>query len=917
MPTTFPGLSITKAREILQQTDKIIRTFPEVESVFGKIGRAETATDPAPLSMIETTIVLKDPGEWRPGLTREDLVAEMDRAIQIPGLTNAWTMPIKTRIDMLSTGIKTPVGIKIGGPDLRTLERLAEQVESVVKPLPGTRSAYAERVLGGSYLDFDIDREAAARFGLRVQDIQDVIRSAVGGMNVSWTVEGLERYPINLRYPRELRDSPKALEEILVATPGGGQIPLRQVARLEVREGPPGIKSEAARPNAWIYVDLSDVDVGTWVERARQEVVAKVDVPPGYTIFWSGQYEAMQRAKARLAIIVPMTLALIVLILYVHTKSLIKTGIVLSAIPFSLVGSVWLMDLMGYSWSVAVAVGLIALAGLAAENGVVMLLYLDLAYESWRERGRMLTLSHLREAVDHGAVRRIRPKLMTVAATFCSLVPILWSTGTGSDVMKRIAGTNGGRRRDLVCRYPLGVSVDLLRLARHHPRANAAVCGRERCIARLAVTWRRRSRRDTGFWRRRMSWRRLPCWLAAACWCLMAGAPVTSAQTVPGEVTGRVARSESGLRLLDPPAGPGAMAPNLGVTVDDVVLLTWLEPTGSDGHRLLVSRLEGDSWSPATEVVRGSDFFANWADLPQIARAVDGTLFVHWLDKLGDDTYAYGARLSRSRDGGDTWEAMGLLHDDASPTEHGFVSYAALPNGDIQAFWLDGRSMLDGGSMHLRTTSLSASSSKAGTSTLLDERVCECCATDAVVADSGPLVVYRDRSDSEIRDIAVVRAVGDRWSEPTTIADDGWEINGCPVNGPAAATRGDVVAVAWFTGAGGAAQVRAALSTDGGATFAEPLVIDDEKPLGRADVTSLGEGDFAVSWLGRSDGGAEIRWRRLEKDGSLGAVQTVTLTTARRSAGVPKMVSREGELLFVWVADDQPSRLRAGLTDAP
>ncbi len=439
MPTTFPGLSITKAREILQQTNKIIRTFPEVESVFGKVGRADTATDPAPLSMIETTIALKDPAEWRPGLTKEDLVEELDRAIQIPGLTNAWTMPIKTRIDMLSTGIKTPVGIKIGGPDLRTLERLAEQVESVVKPLPGTASAYAERVMGGSYLDFDIDREAAARFGLRVQDIQDVIRSAVGGVNVSWTVEGLERYPINLRYPRELRDHPKALEEVLVATPSGGQIPLRQVARLEVREGPASIKSEDARPNAWVYVDLRGVDVGAWVERAQREVANQIEIPSGYTIFWSGQYEAMERARARLAIIVPVTLLLIFLILLVHTKSLAKTLIVVSAIPFAMVGSVWLMAILDYNWSVAVAVGLIALAGLAAESGLVMLLYLDLAYESWRERGQMRNYSDLRAAVDFGAVRRIRPKMMTVAATFFSLVPILWSTGTGSDVMRRIA----------------------------------------------------------------------------------------------------------------------------------------------------------------------------------------------------------------------------------------------------------------------------------------------------------------------------------------------------------------------------------------------------------------------------------------------------------------------------------------------
>ncbi len=439
MPTTFPGLSISKAREILQQTDKIIRTFPEVESVFGKVGRAETATDPAPLSMIETTIILKDPSEWRPGLTKDELIAQLDRAIQFPGLTNAWTMPIKTRIDMLSTGIKTPVGIKVGGPDLRRLEEIAERVEAVVKPLPGTLSAYAERVMGGTYLDFDIDREAAARFGLTVGDVQDVIRSAVGGMNVSWTVEGLERYPINVRYPRELRDSPAALRQILVAAPSGAQVPLGQIARLELRDGPPGIKSEGARPNAWIYVDLRGVDVGSWVERAKREVEEQVELPPGYTIFWSGQYEYMLRAKERLALIVPITLFLIFLILYFHTRSIVKTAIVLSAIPFSLVGSIWLMDYLGYNWSVAVVVGMIALAGLAAETGVVMLLYLDLAYESWKERGRMETFSHLREAVDHGAVQRIRPKMMTVAATFFSLVPILWATGTGADVMRRIA----------------------------------------------------------------------------------------------------------------------------------------------------------------------------------------------------------------------------------------------------------------------------------------------------------------------------------------------------------------------------------------------------------------------------------------------------------------------------------------------
>ncbi len=439
MPTTFPGISITKAKELLQQTDKIIRTFPEVETVFGKVGRAETATDPAPLSMIETTIVLKDPSEWRPGLTKEDLIAELDQAIQIPGLTNAWTMPIKTRIDMLSTGIKTPVGIKVAGPDLTQLQTIAEQVEAVVKPLPGTLSVYAERVMGGSYIDFDIDREAAARFGIKVGDIQDVIQSAVGGMNVSWTVEGLERYPINVRYPRELRNDLTTLKEVLVAAPSGAQVPLGQLAELVIRTGPPGIKTEGARPNAWVYVDLKGIDVGSWVKKAKQVVAEEVDLPPGYSIFWSGQYEYMVRAKARLLTIVPITLSLIFLILYFHTKSLIKTLIVLSAVPFALVGSIWLMDWLGYNWSVAVWVGVIALAGLAAETGVVMLLYLDIAYESWKSKGKMNTFSDLREAVDHGAVQRIRPKTMAVVTTFIALVPILWSTGTGADVMRRIA----------------------------------------------------------------------------------------------------------------------------------------------------------------------------------------------------------------------------------------------------------------------------------------------------------------------------------------------------------------------------------------------------------------------------------------------------------------------------------------------
>jgi len=439
MPTTFPGISITKAKELLQQTDKIIASFPEVESVLGKIGRAETATDPAPLSMIETTIVLKDPSEWRSGMTKEKLIEELDGAIQFPGLTNAWTMPIKTRIDMLSTGIKTPVGVKIGGPDLSELERIGKEVEALVKPLEGTLSAYAERVMGGTYLDFEIDREAAARYGITVGDVQDVIVSAIGGMNVSWTVEGLERYPINIRYPRELRDNVEALAETLVVSPGGAQVPLSQVAAIRIHQGPPAIKSENARPNAWVYVDLRGIDVGTWVKRAKKEVAEKVDLPAGYTIFWSGQYEYMERAKARLLLIVPITLLLVCLILYFNTGSLTKTAIVLLAVPFSAVGAIWLMYFLGYNWSIAVWVGLIALAGLDAETGVVMLLYLDIAYERWKSQGKMTTWTELAEAVDHGAVQRIRPKAMTVATTFIALLPILWATGTGADVMRRIA----------------------------------------------------------------------------------------------------------------------------------------------------------------------------------------------------------------------------------------------------------------------------------------------------------------------------------------------------------------------------------------------------------------------------------------------------------------------------------------------
>ncbi|MGA7617246.1 MAG: CusA/CzcA family heavy metal efflux RND transporter [Thermoanaerobaculia bacterium] len=439
MPTTFPGISTTKAKQVLQQTDKILKTFPEVKSVFGKIGRADTATDPAPLSMIETTVVLKDPSEWRPGMTKDKLVDEMDEAIHFPGVTNAWTMPIKTRIDMLSTGIKTPVGIKIAGPDLAELQRIGKEVEAAVKPLKGTLSAYAERSMGGNYLDFKIDRDAAARYGMNVGDIEDVIQSAVGGMNVGYTVEGLERYPINVRYPRELRDSADKLRETLVATPTGMQVPLGQMATIDVHQGPPAIKSENARPNAWVYVDLRGIDVGTWVEHAQKVLKEKVVLPPGYTIFWSGQYEYMQHAKARLKMIIPITLLLIFIILYFNTKSVAKTAIVLFAVPLSVVGSVWFLYALHYNWSIAVWVGFIALSGLAAETGVVMLLYLDIAYERWKLKGKMASFADLAEAVEEGAVKRIRPKMMTIMAILLSLVPIMWSTGTGSDVMRRIA----------------------------------------------------------------------------------------------------------------------------------------------------------------------------------------------------------------------------------------------------------------------------------------------------------------------------------------------------------------------------------------------------------------------------------------------------------------------------------------------
>jgi len=439
MPTTLPGISITKAREVLQQTDKIIRTFPEVHHVLGKIGRAETATDPAPLMMVETIITLKPESEWRPGMTPDKLVSEMDAAIKFPGLTNAWTMPIKTRVDMLSTGIKTPVGIKVMGADLKILEDIGKEIETVIRGVPGTLSVYAERTGQGYYFDYTIKREEAARYGLTVDDIQDVILSAVGGMNITTTVEGLERYPVNLRYSREFRDNMTKLQRVLIPTPRGEQIPITQVADIKIVTGPDSLKSEDARLNAWIYIDIKDIDVGTYVERAKKAVAEKVKIPVGYSIVWSGQYEYMVRAAERLKLVVPLTLMIIFLIIYMNTKALSKTVIVLLAVPFSLVGALWYIYLLGYNLSVAVWVGIIALAGLDAETGVVMLLYLDLAYEDYKKKGLMNTREDLKEAIYHGAVKRVRPKLMTIITIIAGLLPIMWGHGTGSETMKRIA----------------------------------------------------------------------------------------------------------------------------------------------------------------------------------------------------------------------------------------------------------------------------------------------------------------------------------------------------------------------------------------------------------------------------------------------------------------------------------------------
>jgi Cu(I)/Ag(I) efflux system membrane protein CusA/SilA len=444
MPTTLPGISITKAGELMQVMNKIIKSFPEVKTVFGKVGRAATATDPAPTEMFETIIALNEPTTWRAGMTMEKLVREMDRALQFPGVSNAWTMPIKARIDMLATGIRTPLGIKVVGKDLKTIEQLAREIESAIKTVGGTASAYAERIIAGYYLEIEPDRRQLARYGLTIGDVQQVVASALGAETVTTTVEGRERYAVSLRYPRDMRSDPQAIaRETLVALPNGASVPLGQVANVRLTQGPASIRTENAQLAAYIYIDVRERDLGGYVAEARKVVADKVTFPAGYTALWSGQYEYYERAKERLAVVVPLTLLLIVLLLYLNFRRIAETLIVMLSLPFALVGGLWMMWWLGFNMSVAVAVGFIALAGVAAETGVVMLIYLDHALKDHLARahaqGRAFTRADLNAAIMEGAVERVRPKMMTVCAIVAGLLPILWSTGTGSEVMQRIA----------------------------------------------------------------------------------------------------------------------------------------------------------------------------------------------------------------------------------------------------------------------------------------------------------------------------------------------------------------------------------------------------------------------------------------------------------------------------------------------
>jgi len=442
MPTTFPGVSVGKAQELLQQTDKLIKSVPEVARVFGKIGRAETATDPAPLTMIETTIQFKPRDQWREGMTLKKLKQELNDLIKFPGLTNAWVMPIKTRIDMLATGIKTPVGIKVSGPDLKVIQDIGQRIEDVVRQVPGTVSAYSERTVGGRYATVDIDRDKASRLGLNIVDVQDVVRTAVGGMNVTQSVEALERYPINIRYPRNVRDSVEKLRDLPIVTPAGARISLGDVAQVRIEDGAAMIKSENARPNGWTFVDIDGRDLGSYVEEAQQVVAKQVPLPPGYSIAWSGQYEYKVRAEKRLMIVGPLTLVIIILLLYLNFRNIIEVLIIIGTLPLALVGGYWLLYLLGYNTSVAVYVGFIALAGVAVEIGVIMLVYLNQAYQRLiLDRGRVHTpsIDELKEAVIEGALLRVRPIMMTVTTIIAGLLPIMLGSGTGSEVMRRIA----------------------------------------------------------------------------------------------------------------------------------------------------------------------------------------------------------------------------------------------------------------------------------------------------------------------------------------------------------------------------------------------------------------------------------------------------------------------------------------------
>jgi Cu(I)/Ag(I) efflux system membrane protein CusA/SilA len=461
MPTALPGMSVTEAQRVLQIQDRILKGFPEVDTVFGKAGRADSSTDPAPFSMVETTVTLKPESQWRTvkrwysnwprpfrslfsyfvpeHFTFEELRDEMNEKLRFPGIPNIWTMPIKNRIDMLSTGVRTPIGIKVLGPDLKVVQKIGEDLENIIRDIPGTRTVLAERTAGGYYLDFVLKRDELARYGLSVQDAQEIITSAIGGENVTTAIEGLERYSVNVRYARDFRDDVEKLKRVLVPTSTGAHIPLTELADIRMLEGPSMIRNENGQLAGYVFVDMVGRDIGGYVEEAKKRVQQNLKMPKGYTLIWSGQYENMARVVQRLKVVLPLTVFLIALLLYMNTKSAVKAGIVLLAVPFSMVGAVWLLYFLNYNISIAVWVGMIALMGLDAETGVFMLLFLDLAYEERVRNGQMRTYQDLEEAIMHGAVKRIRPKMMTVTAMFVGLLPIMWSLGAGADMMKRVA----------------------------------------------------------------------------------------------------------------------------------------------------------------------------------------------------------------------------------------------------------------------------------------------------------------------------------------------------------------------------------------------------------------------------------------------------------------------------------------------